>query len=182
MLCGSAFAFKWQPNQIPPGNHSYTLEMLSTQEGADTQPVTVRIDFVEEGGSYTVNTTYHLSQKGVRPEALGDAMFGGSMLGAFAFGPMLMYGPAYMLLPMMLGEEDIRVRSEPMLVMGLGKLHMDKTEQVAGHECVVLRFESSDGTSEPVEFALAEGLPFPCFSRYSNGNGSFTEVRLVSAE
>lgn len=179
LTTGSASGFLWQPNEIPPGNHTYALEISNGQ--ADSEPVRLELTFTQEGESYSVDTVYRLRQTGLSSDNLGDAMFGSSMLGMFAFGPMVMYGPAFMMLPLVLGQEEIRVRSEPMIVMGLGRLYMDKTEEVAGFECVVLRFESSDGSSEPVEFALAEGLPFPCFSRYSNGDGTFTEVRLTEA-
>lgn len=179
VFVGSGLAFQWEPFVFPEGDQRYVLELRSSSEGGEAQVSTIAIDISEEGGQYTVATTYALEQRGLDLSELGDAALGGSMMGTLAFGPMMMFGPSFMMLPMMLGQEDIAVRSEPMLVMGMGRLYMDRSETVAGHECVVLRFEPNDG--EPFEFALAEGLPFPCYSRFDTGDG-FTEVRLVSVE
>jgi hypothetical protein len=92
---------------------------------------------------------------------------------------MVFYGPAFMMLPMLLGKEDIHVRSEPVRVAGVGSVFMDKSETIAGHECVVLRLEMDDG-SAPIEMALAEDLPFPCSSRYGD-EGDRTTIRLIDA-
>ena len=181
-LLTTALAFTWTPNQVPPGNHSYVLEIRNTSEDQEDQVTTIQIDIQETDGAYTVDSSYTFSQTNLSQDDLSEAIYGGSVLGMFALGPMLMYGPSFMLLPMMLGNEDIRVRSEPMIVMGMGKIYMNETVQVAGRECVVLRFEANDNPDEPIEFALAEDLPFPCFSRYNNNDGSFMEIRLISAD
>lgn len=52
--------------------------------------------------------------------------------------------------------------------------------QMAGYECVVIRLEMPQQDGD-FEFALAEDLPFPCFSRYGSGEGAF-QMRLLSAE
>ncbi|HEX7021324.1 MAG TPA: hypothetical protein VF171_00605 [Trueperaceae bacterium] len=181
LLAGSAWAFKWEPNVIPPGNHSYTLQLISTAEDAANEVATITIAITQNGDSYQVDTTYALNQKDIPEDSLQDALYGGAMLGMMAFGPMLMYGGGFTFLPMMIGEEDIHVRQEPMILMGMGKIYMDKAIMAAGRQCVVLRFEPSDG-SDPMEFALAENTPFPCYSRYSNGDGSYTEIRLIQAD
>jgi hypothetical protein len=175
----AAWAFQWEPFAFPEGDQHYTLEVRSVG-GGEAAPASV-IDIVirDTGGSYTVETTMTFVQEGVSSDDLANAAFGGSMLGTFMFGPMMLFGPTFMMLPLMLGQEDIRVRPEPMLVMGMGRLTMDRSETVAGRECVVLTFTPNDG--EPFEFALAEGLPFPCYSRYDSGDGMM-EIRLVRAD
>lgn len=181
LLFATAQAFTWQLDQIPPGDHYYLLELISTEADGTTQRATVAIDVKAVGSTYDVQTTYSISQTGVAAGDLSAVWFGGSMLAMAAFGPMLMYGPMFFLMPMMLGNEEIRVRSEPIIVMGMGRLYMERTERVAGHECVVIRFEASDGGMQPMEFALAENVPFPCFSRYHNDDGSSMEIRLIEA-
>jgi hypothetical protein len=181
-LCflSSAFAFKWNFDQWPAGNQSYTFE-VRTGEGDTAQVVLIDTVITDNGGQFDVVTTMTVTQKAVSQSDLSTAVFGGSALGMFAFGPMLFYGPSFMMLPMMIGEEDIQVRSEPMRVMGMGSIYMDKTEEVAGFECVVLRLEMDEDESSNMEFALAEGLPIPCFSRYGSGSDT-VEIRLVKAE
>lgn len=168
---GGAQAFQWTPFEFPPGNQGYTLEIL-TEEGTST----VDIDMVESGGSYEVTTTMTLVQSGVDQSALSDAMFGGSGLSMFAFGPMMLFGPSFFLLPMLLGEEDIHVQDTPIRVLGMGTMYMDREEVVAGHTCVVVRMELEGG--DELEFAVAEDLPLPCFSRYGSGSDRI-EARLV---
>ncbi len=178
-LLGQGFAFQWEPFQVPPGDHSYLLEIRTVAADVDDQVSTITIDIGEGAEGYAIDTTIRFRQEGVSEGDLGSAMFGGSMLGTFAFGPMMMFGPSFMMLPMMLMGEDIRVRSEPMVVMGMGRLYMNETITAAERECVVLRFEANDST-DIMEFALAEDLPFPCYTRYG-GEGSYTEIRLLEA-
>jgi hypothetical protein len=168
---GGAHAFQWTPFEFPPGDQGYTMEIV-TEEGSSI----VDIEMVESGGAYEVTTTMTLVQSGVDQDELSDAMFGGSGLAMFAFGPMMLFGPSFFLLPMLLGEEDIRVQDTPIRVMGMGTMYMDREEVVAGHTCVVIRMELEDG--EELEFAVAEGLPVPCFSRYGSGSDAI-EARLI---
>ncbi|MEJ2356622.1 MAG: hypothetical protein P8Y13_00895 [Deinococcales bacterium] len=179
LAAGSAFAFKWSPDNFPTGSHSYTWEM--TVDSADgPQSATITVDITQKGDSYDTATTLKTTQTGVAHDDLSSAVLGGSMMGALAFGPMMVfYGPAFMMLPMLLGQEDIHVRSEPVRVAGMGSIYMDKSETIAGHECVVMRLEMDDG-SAPVEMALAEDLPFPCYSQYGD-EGDRTTIRLVEA-
>ena len=180
LAAGSAFAFTWSPDAFPTGNHSYTWEM--TVEGGDApQKATIGLDIVQKGDSYDTTTTMKVTQTGVAHADLANAALGGSFLGTLGIGPMMVfYGPAFMMLPMLLGKEDIHVRSDPVRVAGVGTIHMDKSETVAGHTCVVLRLELDDG-SAPVEMALAEDLPFPCYSQYGDA-GDRTTIRLISAK
>jgi hypothetical protein len=179
-LVSFSFAFKWTFDQWPTGNQSYTFEVRSG-EGDAAQVATIDVVMTDTGGQYDVTTTMTVNQKGVAQSDLSGAAFGGSAIGMFAFGPMLFYGPAFMMLPMMIGEEEIEVRSEPISMMGMGKIYMDRSEQIAGFECVVLRLEMEDESSDPMEFAVAEGLPIPCYSKYGTGSDT-VEIRLVKAE
>lgn len=179
-LSSQAFAFKWNMGEFPSGNQAYTFEVRSG-EGETAQAVTFDVVVTDTGGQFDVVTNMTINQKNVSQSDLSSAVFGGSSLGMFAFGPMILYGPSFMMLPMMIGEEDIAVRSEPMRVMGMGSIYMDKTEEVAGFECVVLRLEMDEEGSDPIEFALAEGLPLPCYSKYGSGSDTI-EIRLIKAE
>lgn len=181
VAAGAAFAqegFVWTPDQFPAGDQSYVLEVFAG--GDATGGMTLSIDIVEGDGGYDVTTTIVSQQAGVTQSDLGSAAFGGSMLGALAFGPMMFYGPMFMMLPMMLGQEEIRVRTEPMVVLGFGKLYMDSTVEMAGRTCVEIRFEPNDDPEGVFEFALADGLPFPCYSRFGSGDDAM-EMRLISA-
>ena len=168
---GGAQAFQWTPFEFAPGDQGYTMEIV-TEDGVSR----VDIDIVESGGSYDVTTTMTLEQVGIGQDDLSDAMFGGSSLAMFGFGPMMLYGPSFFLLPMVLGEEDIAVSDTPIRVMGMGTMYMDREEVVAGQTCVVIRMELEGG--DEVEFAVAEGVPLPCFSRYGSGS-DMIEVRLI---
>ncbi len=168
---GGAHAFQWTPFEFPPGNQGYTMEIV-TGEGVSV----VDIDIVDTGGSYEVTTTMTLVQSGVEQDALSDAMFGGSGMAMFGFGPMMLFGPSFFLLPMLLGGEDISVQATPIRVMGMGTMYMDREEIVAGQTCVVIRMELQGG--DELVFAVAEGLPVPCFSRYGSGRDAI-EARLI---
>jgi len=179
LATGSALAFQWNPDAFPTGNHSYSWEM-TVDSGDGPQSATITLDISQKGDSYDTATTMKVTQTGVSHDDLSTAALGGSMLGALALGPMMVfYGPAFMMLPMLLGQEDIHVRSEPVRVAGVGSVFMDKSETIAGHECVVLRLEMDDG-SAPIEMALAEDLPFPCSSQYGD-EGDRTTIRLIDA-
>jgi hypothetical protein len=179
-LLSQAFAFKWNMGEWPSGNQAYTFEVRSG-EGEMAQVVTFDVNVTDTGGQFDVVTNMTINQSNVSQSDLGSAVFGGSALGMFAFGPMILYGPSFMMLPMMIGEEDIAVRSEPMRLMGMGSIYMDKSEEVAGFECVVLRLEMDEEGSDPIEFAIAEGLPLPCYSKYGSGSDTI-EIRLIKAE
>lgn len=176
-LAGSAFAFEWTTGVFPSGDQHYTLE-FRYGSGEEAQASTVDIDLVDRGGTYTVTSTVTSVQ-----EIAGDELDLGVLTlgnGMGALGPSIMFGPMFMFLPMMLEGQDIRVRDEPIVVLGMGEMHMERTEQVAGLECVVVRFEQPD-SDLTMEFALAEGLPFPCFSRYGSGD-EISEFRLLEAD
>lgn len=181
LAAGGAFAFQWNPDAFPTGDHSYSWE-ITTQGDQGPEVATMTVDIAQKGDTYDTTTTLSVTQSGVAHDDLSTAALGGSMAGMLGFGPMMMfYGPAFMILPMMIGDEDIHVRQEPMRVMGMGSLVMDHSETVAGHECVVIRFEPDDDSGSPMEFALAEDLPFPCFSSYG-GDADKVTIRLTEAK
>lgn len=171
-LVGAAAAFSWTPFEFPPGDQGYVLE-VRTPEGA----ALVDVDVTARGGLFDVSTTMTFEQVGVDPSSMADAFFGGSGLAMFGFGPMVLFGPSAFMLPMMLGNEEIRVRKEPMRLMGFGTVAMDREEIVAGLTCVVITL-TMDGGGDEVVFAVAEGVPLPCFTRYGSGSDAF-EVRLI---
>lgn len=177
---GSVQAFQWQPFAFPEGDQRYVLE-IRQGEGPDATVGTLDLTVVDRGGTYDTTTTLTFEQTGIGGDDLSTAAFGGEMAGLLMMGPMLAYGPAFFLLPMMLGEEDVRVRSEPLRLVGMGSLTMEREEEVAGHTCVVVRFEPDDDPDGAMTFALADGLPFPCYSVYGSG-GDRIEVRLLRAE
>jgi hypothetical protein len=170
-LAGGAAAFSWTPFEFPPGDQGYVVDIV-TSEGV----ARVDVDVAARGGLFDVTTTMTFEQTGVDPSSMGDAFFGGSALAMFGFGPMVLFGPSAFMLPMMLGQEDIAVRKEPMRLMGVGTLVMDREEIVAGRRCVVITVNMDGG--DQLVFAIAEGVPIPCFTRYGTGMNAM-EVRLV---
>jgi hypothetical protein len=174
---GLAQAFTWELLEFPAGNQHYTVEFI--QGGDAATRVVLDIVIVDHGGSFTVTTTTTSEQRDVAQDDLAGATLGGSMM--MAYGPALMFGPTFMLFPLLLGEEEIRVRSEPLVLVGFGRLYMEREEVVAGRTCVVIRFEPAQAGMEASEFAVADGVPFPCFSRYGSGSDGI-EVRLLRAE
>ncbi len=86
---------------------------------------------MDTGDGFDVTTNMTFEQRGVQSGDLQEAIFSGGFTGMFAMGPMMMFGPASMMLPMMLGDEEIRVRSEPIRVMGFGSMHMEREVEIA---------------------------------------------------
>ena len=169
-------AFQWTPFEFGPGDQHYTIEIRAGEAPVTTLDVTM----LHRDDGFHVSTVLRFEQDGVAQDDLATAMFGGQALGMFGLGPMLVFGPSAMMLPMLLGEEEVRVREEPLRVMGFGSLHMEREEVVAGHTCVVMRLELDVG-DDVFEFAVAEGLPLPCFSRYGSGADQ-VEMRLLRAD
>jgi hypothetical protein len=177
---GSAHAFRWTPFAFPEGDQHYVLE-IRHGEGDAAVAGTVDLRIADAGETFDATTTFTFAQTGLSAEDLSSVAFGGSLTGMLVMGPALAYGPAFFLLPMMLGEEEVRVRTEPIRMVGVGALHMEREEEVAGRTCVVVRFEPDGDPSGAMTFALAEGLPFPCYSVYGSGDGR-VEVRLLQAD
>ncbi|MEZ4631693.1 MAG: hypothetical protein R2880_13450 [Deinococcales bacterium] len=166
-----SLAFSWEALKFPEGDQSYSLEV--TMQGKSTQ---FDIDIVQEEDGYRVE--YGSSQSQIPYEDLSSAAFGGTMMGGFGAAAFL-FGPSFMFLPMILANEDIAVRDGYISMMGMGKVYMEKTVEVAGHECVVVRMEmGQDDDIQNFEFALAENLPFPCYSIYGEGEDQ-VEIRLI---
>lgn len=180
-LAGWAGAFSWEFFEFPSGDQHYLFEIVIADDSDSSRSL---IDFVvkQNGELFDATTSITFEQYGIELDELGDAVFGGSSIGLMMFGPaMLFYGPGMFLLPIMLANEDIAVRETPIVQAGLGTIHMDRSEIVAGHECVVISFVPEDEDSAVLEFALAEALPFPCFSVYLDGD-SRTTLRLLQAD
>lgn len=181
VLATSAGAFSWEFFDFPAGDQHYLFEIVMEEDGDSSRSL---IDFTvkENGGLYDATTSITFEQQGVELAGLGDAVFGGSSVGLMMFGPaMLFYGPGMFLLPIMLANEEIAVRAEPIVQAGVGTVEMNRTEVVAGHECVVISFVPEGEDEVLLEFALAEELPFPCFSIYHDG-GSRTTLRMLQAD
>jgi len=178
-LAGVAAAFSWEDTTFPEGDHHYVFEMESDSLGPG---VTLRVEYSykQVGGTYDTTSVTTVTTTGVEADELADGFMGGGAGAMLMFGPFLtFYGPAAFMMPFLLGGEDIHVRSEPIVKEGIGTVYMDRTETHAGLECVVVRLELEDEDSV-MEFGLAEGLPFPCFSRYGD-EGDSTSMRLIEA-
>ena len=173
----SSWAFQWEPFDFPPGDQAYTFEISL----ADGSVILFDVDVVAAGDAYDVVTTVTSSMEGVRHGDLSNALFGAGGMGMFGVGPMLVLGPSVMMLPLLLGQDDIAVGSEPRSMPGFGTLTMERSEVVAGRTCVVMELLLDNAPDEPLVFAVAEGLPLPCFSRYGSGDGAI-EMRLLRAE
>ncbi len=177
LVGGSAAAFTLDMTAFPPGSHFYAFEITSDSLGEGTV-MRVEYDVRQNGDAYDITTTTRITNSGLQQGEVMDALGGGGALAMFMFGPsILFYGPAVFVLPLVLADQDVAVRQDPITVEGFGTLHMDRSERVAGLECVVLRYEPEDDT-EPMEIALAEGLPFPCYSIYGEDDDR-TTMRLV---
>lgn len=170
-LLSAAQAFQWEPFDFPPGDQGYTIEITSA-DGV----LVLDVDIVERDGAFDVRSTMTFDQVGVRSGDLGTAMFGGGGMAMMGFGPMMLFGPSFFLLPMVLGQEEIAVRDEPIDVMGMGTMRMEREETIAGKVCVVISLEL--GSGDELEFAIAEDLPIPCYSRYGSGTNA-VEARLL---
>lgn len=171
-----SFAFKWSMEAFPRGDQAYTLE-LSYPDDASMQTVRMEIEMIDTGDGFNVSSTIHAAQEDISYDDAMGAALGGSSLGMFAFGPMFMFGSAGFMIPMMLGDEDIHVSDESMRVMGMGRVSMPRSIDVDGHECVVIQLDMDD-SEETIEFAIAENVPFPCYSSFGEGEER-VELRLV---
>jgi hypothetical protein len=170
-VVGMGQAFSWAPFEFPPGDQGYTMEVVSGEGVARFD-----LDLVDRGGAFDVTTIMTVVQSGVAPGSMSEAMFGGSGMSMFAFGPLMLFGTSYFLMPLLLGQEDIAVRDAPIEMKGVGRMYLEREEVVAGRTCVVLRVELEGG--DGMEFAVAEGVPLPCFTRYGSGSEA-VEVRLI---
>jgi len=173
-----ALAFTWAPFEFPERDQHYVIEV---RRGDATVPVILDVAVTLVGDRFDVSTTMQVEQRGVAAGDLGSAVFGADAFGLMALGPALLYGPIFMFVPMLLGDEDIAVRSEPIRILNFGRLHMDREEVVAGRTCVVMRLVLDSGPPEGFEFSVADDLPLPCRSVYGSGDDRI-EVRVVRAE
>jgi hypothetical protein len=177
LLGGVALAFQWEPLEFEERAQAYTIEILNAQ--GELQ-LTMEIDVVEAGDGFDVTTVQTVRSAGVAGGDLADAAFGGG-LGMFGFGGAMFLGPAFMVLPLVLADEEVAVRPDPIELPGFGMVYMESTSEVAGATCVDVRIELAAGEQLPIELGLAEGVPFPCYSRYGEGDDA-VEIRLTRIE
>jgi hypothetical protein len=170
-VLGCAHAFQWEPFAFPPGDQGYTIEITSS-EGV----LVLDVDIVDQAGAFDIRTVMTFDQVGVGSGDLAIAMFGGSGISMFGFGPMMLFGPSYFILPMALGQQEIAVREDRIDVLGMGTMVMEREVEIAGRDCVVILLTLASG--DELEFAIAEDLPLPCYSRYGTGANA-VEARLL---
>jgi hypothetical protein len=177
LLGGVALAFEWEPLEFEPREQAYTIEILNAQ--GEVQ-LTMEIDVVAAGDGFDVTTVQTVRRAGVAGGDLADAAFSGG-LGMFGFGGAMFLGPAFMILPLVLADEEVAVRPEPIELTGFGTVYMESTSEVAGVTCVDVRIETAVAEQPPIELGIAEGVPFPCYSRYGEGEDA-VEIRLTRIE
>lgn len=174
---GAAHAFQWEAFEFEERPQAYTIQILDA-EGEVV--LTTDIDVVAAGDGFEVTTVQTTRRSVPAGEDIGDAVLGGGA-GLFGFGGAMFLGPAFMILPLVLADEEVAVRSEPIELPGFGMVYMDSTSEVAGTTCVDVRIELLAGEQAPIEVGLAEGLPYPCYSRYGEGEDA-VEIRLTRIE
>lgn len=177
LLVGTAFAFEWEPLEFEARDQAYTVEM---RDAAGELLLTLDIDIVQNGETFDVTTVQTVHNGGVEASDLDEAALGvgGGMLG---FGAAVFFGPAFMLLPLVLVDQEIAVRDEPIEVAGYGTVTMNSSSEVAGTTCVDVRLQPMNEGMPVVELGIAEGVPFPCYSRYGEGD-DVTDLRLTRIE
>ena len=176
MLVGGAHAFEWEPLEFEERPQAYTIQIL---DGDGEVQLTMDIDIVAAGDGFDVTTVQTVRSSGVEGGDLDQAALGGG--GLFGFGGAMLFGPAFMVLPLVLVDEDVAVRDEPIELPGFGMVYMESTSEVAGTTCVDVRIEMAAGEQPPIELGIAEGVPFPCYSRYGEGENA-VEIRLTRIE
>jgi hypothetical protein len=177
LLGGIAQAFDWEPLEFEEREQAYTIEILNAQ--GEVQ-LTMDIDVVAAGDGFDVTTVQTVRSSGVAGGDLADAAFGGG-LGMFGFGGAMFLGPAFMILPLVLADEEVAVRPDPIELAGFGTVYMESTSEVAGATCVDVRIEPAADGQPAIEIGIAEGVPFPCYSRYGQGEDA-VEIRLTRIE
>jgi len=178
-LAGWAAAFTWGEFAFPPGDHTYVFEIAADSLDAGSL-VRIEYGYKQVGDSYDTTSVVTVTGTGVSQDGLLDGMFGGGAGAFLMFGPYLaFYGPAAFVLPFVLGDQEIAVRSEPIVAEGIATVRMDRAESYAGFECVVVTIEFDDDP-DLMEIGLADGLPVPCFSRFGS-EGDRTTLRLLEA-
>lgn len=137
----------------------------------------VEIALTDLGGSFDVAVTLPIVRTGLSPAAVGSLLF---YLGAEANVALMAASPNLMYANYVGIAGDVAVRDEPVeLLGGIVRVHFEREEQVAGLTCVVVRVEWT-GFGE-YTLAVAEGVPFPCFSDYGEGDGR-VRTRILEAD
>jgi len=173
---GAALAFEWSPELVRSGDQRYLLE-VTQGEGDDARVHHVEVALTDRGGSFDVRVTVTLMRSGLAPSAVGSALFDGSIELMSVLGA----ASANMVFVQFAGVAgDVAVRDAPVeLAGGIGRVHFEREEVVAGLTCVVARIELM-GYGE-MTLAVSEGVPYPCFSAYGEGSGS-VRTRILEAD
>lgn len=101
-------------------------------------PVVHGFDGVDDGGDFDAMSSARVEQRGVALSDLGAAVTGSGAFTTLAYGPMLLLGPAFYVVPM-IGSEGIARSPTPIRILGVGTLTIDREAQVAGPPCAVVR-------------------------------------------
>jgi hypothetical protein len=176
LSAGTVLAFEWSPEIIRPGDQRYLVEVRKG-EGDAGAVFHVEIVLTDLGGSFDAAVTLQIVRTGVAPAEVGNLPFYLGFDASFA----LMAASPNMIFAAQVGVAgDVTVRDEPVeLMFGMGRVHYEREELVAGLTCVVVRVELT-GDSEHT-LAVAEGVPFPCFSDYGEGDGR-VRTRILEAD
>lgn len=173
LSAGTVLAFEWSPEIIRPGDQRYLVEVRQ----GDAAAFHVEIVLTDLGGSFDVAVTLPIVRTGLSPAEVGSLLF---YLGAEANVALMAAAPNLMYASYVGIAGDVAVRDERVeLLGGIVRVHFEREEQVAGLTCVVVRVEWT-GFGE-YTLAVAEGVPFPCFSDYGEGDGR-VRTRILEAD
>lgn len=173
---GAALAFGWSPEIARPGDQRYLIEVRQG-EADDATVHHVEIVLTDVGGAFDVAVSVRLLRAALAPSDVGRVLLD---LGPAAMSVLSAASANLVFVGYATVQSDVAVRDEPVeLAGGIGRVHYEREEQVAGLTCVVVRAELT-GYGEYI-LALAEGVPFPCFSDYGEGGGRVT-TRILEAD
>jgi hypothetical protein len=176
VVAGTVLAFEWSPEIIRPGDQRYLVE-VRLGDGDAATVYHVEVVLTDRGGAFDVAVTLPIVREGLAPAEVGTSLFYVSFEAGAALKAV---SPDLVLAGQVRAAGDIAVRDEPVeLLFGTGWVHFEREEQVAGLTCVVLRVEST-GFGE-YTMAVAEGVPFPCFSEYGEGSNRVS-TRILEAD
>lgn len=172
----AGLAFEWSAEIVRSGDQRYLIEVVQG-DGDDARTHRVEIVLVDRGGAFDVGVTVTVARAGVAPAEVGRSPFDASteLMAAMSASAANAVFASYAGI-----AGEVVVRDEPVaLVGGIGRVHYEREEQVAGLTCVVVRVELA-GYGEYL-LAVAEGVPFPCFSAYGEGP-NLVRTRILEAD
>lgn len=176
LATGPGLAFEWSTEIVRPGDQRYLIEVVQG-DGDGARVHRVEIVLVDRGGAFDVGVTVSVTRPGITPADVGTSPFDASMELTSALSAIAA-NAVFASYAGIAGE--VAVRDEPVeLVGGMGRVRYEREEQVAGLTCVVVRVELT-GYGEHL-LAVAEGVPFPCFSAYGEGP-NLVRTRILEAD